>query len=53
MYVDASCKEQCLLQTVDDILAARASGDVAKQRQMLTVLVPAIVVPAGAYGELV
>lgn len=51
-YVPASCKGQCTLQAVDDILAAQASGDGSKQRQVLAILVPALVVPIGALAAL-
>jgi hypothetical protein len=45
-YVPAGCNEQCVLQTVEDILAAEAAGSGSNQ-QLVSTVVPAVVVSTG------
>lgn len=53
-YVPASCNEQCLQQTVDSILAAQAGSAAAGRSSgsVLAIVVPAVVVPAGAWRRM-
>jgi hypothetical protein len=51
-YVPASCSEQCLLTTVEGILAAQANaaGSAQARQQLVTTVVPAVVVSGGRCG---
>lgn len=51
-YVPASCGEQCLLTTVERILAeqANAAGSAQARKQLVATVVPAVVVSGGRFG---
>lgn len=51
-FVPASCSEQCLLTTVEGILAAHANaaGRAQARKQLVATVVPAVVVSGGRFG---
>jgi hypothetical protein len=54
-YVPVSCSEQCLLATVEGILAAQANaaGSAQARKQLVATVVPAVVVSGGKFGVMV
>lgn len=49
-YVPAGCNEQCIVATVDAMLAARAGPTSRSQsQQLVATVVPAVVVPVGRW----